>query len=53
MLSISSLLKCDGTYEAEAYLVERRGYTASIVKCKNESGIILLCVRHGSAILEL
>ncbi len=26
--------------------------TASIVKCKNENGIILPRVRHGSAILE-
>jgi len=27
-------------------------YTTSIVKCENESGIILPRVRHGSAILE-
>jgi len=27
-------------------------YTATILKCKNAGGIILPCVRHGSAILE-
>jgi len=29
-----------------------KNYIASIVKCKNEGGIILPCVRHGSVILE-
>ncbi len=33
-------------------MISYRIYTASIVKCKNESGIILLRVWHGSAIPE-